>query len=640
MKKVTSTLSTLFLCLYVSAQVGVLDGGFNTNGTIINPLDAADDYGQATATYTDGRVVVAAFSTDKWFTLLRYMPDGTLDASFGTNGLVKVRNSNDDAIAYAIKVLSDNSILAAGYAWNPANSTFDMALVKLDEDGDPITTFGGQGNGWILTPVGTARDEARSIAVQNDGKIVLAGFINNGTNTDYAVVRYSSNGILETGPGAFGGGTGKVTTHINGDDEAYSVAIQADQKIVVGGISNASVTNSNIGVVRYNTDGSLDAAPGNFGTGGIVDLDLGNNGAGSTDEVYDIVLQPDGKIVMAGMSKGVSFSNYDFATIRLTTTGALDPAFNATGAIVNRAGSFTAAGIAIFNYGPSNTDEGSRTIALQNNGDILVGGDSQGGSATFAFMLLRYKSDGTLDNTFDGSSNGNGVIIYDISANRDYGYDISLYSNRIYFTGSTGENGTKDVALIAIENDGTPLPLVLSQFYAQKQTSKVVLQWQTASEEGVKQFVIERSNDGKSFKAIGTVAATGNSSITQKYSFADQSPFTSTSNYYRLLMQDANGNFKYSKTLIIKFDGQLSTEMKVYPSIVKDILQVQLPDGLKGNIGIQIIDMNGRVIRRNNIAGDGNALNTTMDVSTLVKGVYIIKATAGNVSATSRFTKQ
>jgi uncharacterized delta-60 repeat protein len=641
MKKVTSTLSTLFLCLYVSAQVGVLDGGFNTTGTVINALNAADDYGQAVGTYSDGRVVVAAYNTDKWFTLLRYMPDGTLDASFGTAGQVKIRNSNDDAIAYAITVLSDNSLLAAGYAWNPANSTFDMALVKLDEDGDPILTFGPQGNGWILTPVGTARDEARSIAVQNDGKIVLAGFINNGTDNDFAVVRYSSNGILETGVGAFGGGTGKVTTHINGDDEAYSVAIQsADQKIVVGGISNGSATNSNIGVVRYNTDGSLDAAPGNFGTGGIVDLDLGNNGVGSTDEVYDLALQADGKIVMAGMSKGVSFTNYDFATIRLTTTGALDPAFNATGAIVNRAGAFTAAGIAIFNYGPSNTDEGSRTIALQNNGDILVGGDADGGNPSFAFLLLRYNSDGTLDDTFDGNSNRNGIITYDISGARDYGYDLALIGNRIYFTGSTGNNGTKDVALIAIQNDGTPLPLVLSQFYAQKQTSKVVLQWQTSSEEGVKQFVIQRSNDGKGFKAIGTVAAAGNSATTQKYSFADQSPFMSTNNYYRLLMQDADGNFKYSKTLIIKFDGQLSTEMKVYPSVVKDILQVQIPDGMNGNIGIQIIDMNGRVIKRSNLASDGHALNTTMDVSTLVKGVYVIKATTGNTSVTSRFTKQ
>ncbi|HEX6426129.1 MAG TPA: hypothetical protein VF008_00535, partial [Niastella sp.] len=369
MKKVTSTLTSLLLCLYLSAQVGALETtGFNNpTGYVINPLDAADDYGQAIATHSDGRIIVAAFNTDKWFTLLRYMPDGTLDPNFGTSGVVKVRNSNDDAIAYAVKILSDNTILAAGYAWNPANSTFDIALVKLDEDGDPITTFGPQGNGWILTPVGSARDEARSIAVQADGKIILAGFSNMGANgNDFTVVRYSSNGILETGVGAFGGGTGMVTTSINGDDEAYSVAIQStDQKIVVGGMSNASVTNSDVAVVRYNTDGSLDATPGNFGTGGIANLDLGNNGVGSTDEVYKLILQPDGKILMAGMSKGVSFSNYDVATIRLTTSGALDPAFNATGAIVNRSGSFTAAGIAIFNYGPSNTDEGARTIALQ-----------------------------------------------------------------------------------------------------------------------------------------------------------------------------------------------------------------------------------------------------------------------------------
>jgi uncharacterized delta-60 repeat protein len=643
MKKVTSTLSALFLCLYVTAQVGALNTGFNTTGIVTSSLNATDDYGTAVATYSDGRVLVVAFNTNQWFTLLRYMPDGTLDPSFGTGGMVMVRNSDDDASAWAVKILSDNSILAAGYAWNDANSGYDMALVKLDEDGDPVTSFGPQGNGWVLTAAaaGTARDEARSIAVQSDGKIVLAGYFNNGGNRDFVVARYSSNGILETGPGGFGGGTGLVTTHINGHDEAYSVAIQpADQKIVVGGISNVGPFNTNIAVVRYNTDGSLDADPGNFGTGGIVDLDLGNNGTGSGDEAYKLLLQPDGKIVLAGMSKAVSATNFDVATVRLTTTGALDPAFNATGAIANRAGSFTAAGIALFNYGPTNTDEGARAIALQSNGDILIGGDADAGASSFSWLLLRYNSDGTLDDTFDGTSNGNGRLNYDITGVRDYGQDIALYNDRIYFTGKANVTVNMNFALIAIQNDGTPLPLVLSQFYAQKQTSKVVLQWQTASEEGVKQFVIERSNDGKTFKAIGTVAATGNSTITRKYSFADNSPFISASNYYRLLMQDADGNFKYSKTLIIKFDGQLSTEMKVYPSIVKDILQVQLPDGMNGNIGIQIIDMNGRVIRRNNIAGDGSALNTTMDVSTLVKGVYIIRASAGNTTSTSRFTKQ
>jgi hypothetical protein len=79
--------------------------------------------------------------------------------------------------------------------------------------------------------------------------------------------------------------------------------------------------------------------------------------------------------------------------------------------------------------------------------------------------------------------------------------------------------------------------------------------------------------------------------------------------------------------------------MKVFPSNVKDILQVQLPNGLNGNVSLQIIDMSGRVIKKNNLASDGNALSTTMDVSTLVNGVYTLKAQAGNTSVISRFTK-
>jgi hypothetical protein len=168
----------------------------------------------------------------------------------------------------------------------------------------------------------------------------------------------------------------------------------------------------------------------------------------------------------------------------------------------------------------------------------------------------------------------------------------------------------------------------------------VVLQWQTASEEGVKQFVIERSSDGKTYNAIGQVAAAGTSSLTHNYTFADPSPFMSSNNYYRLLMQDADGNAKYSKILIVKFDGLISTNLLVYPSPARDLLQVQLPDGLKGNVDLQIIDMNGRVLNRSHLASDGNALTTNLDVSKLVRGVYILKVQAGNTSVLSRFLKQ
>ncbi len=633
MKQIISTLTTLLLCLGATAQMATLDGGFNTHGHVTHSLHGGDDHGDAIAAHSDGRVIVAAYNTDKWFTLLRYMQDGTLDHSFGTGGIAKVRNSNDDAIAFAIKILSDNTILVAGYAWNPANSSYDMALVKLDESGAPITTFGPQGNGWVLTAIGSASDEAHSLAVQADGKIVLAGVGNMGaTGNDFAVVRYSSNGILETGVGAFGGGTGKVVTPINGIDNALGVAIQpADQKIVVSGTSNDNTNTSNFAVVRYNTDGSLD---GGFAAGGIADIDIANDGAGTKDVGNVLAIQPDGKIVMTGMSKPLGTSNFDVTTIRLTTGGVLDASFNPTGAIVGRAGSFSTPGIAIFNHGPSNTDEGTRTIALQSDGKIIVGGDTDG-TPTFSFLLIRYNSDGTPDGSFDHD----GVATYDITNTRDYGNAIALSNNRIYFTGTTGASGVKNVLLIAIQNAAAPLPLVLSQFYAQKQTSKMVLQWQTTSEEDVKQFVIERSNDGKTYKAIGTVAAAGNSITKKNYSYVDGSPFMNTNNYYRLLIQDIDGNYKYSKILIIKFDGQLTTNMQLFPSYVKDVLQVQLPNGLNGNVNLMVIDMNGRIVKRSNLASDGSALSTTLDVSSLVSGVYVLKAQAGNTAVISRFTK-
>jgi uncharacterized delta-60 repeat protein len=640
MKQVTFTLTTLLVCLYVSAQVGVLDPTFNHSGTpghhIHNTKANDDDFAHAVATHSDGRVVVAGYmANDQHFIVLRYTTSGELDATFGTGGMVKLRQSaNAEGVPYAITVLSDNKILVAGSSWL---STKDFAILKLKENGTPDSTFGV--NGWVSTGAGSYVDEIHAMAVQSDGKIVVAGTAEVSENSeiyDFAVARFNANGTID---GSFGGGI--VITDINASDIPYGIAVQSDGKIVVSGTSNAETSNANFAVVRYNTDGSPDASGANhFGTGGIVNLDLGNGGTGSKDDGYQLAIQPDGKILMTGMSEAVSTTQFDVATIRLTTSGGLDATFNSTGAIVNRTGGFTAAGIAIFNNSnTANSDEGARSIILQSNGKILVAGDSDGSNTSFAFLLLRYNSDGTLDNTFDGNSNGNGVLTYDFTTNREYGYAMALHSNRLYFAGSTGTGNGKNTLIAAIQYNLTPLPLVLSQFYAQKQTSKVILQWQTASEEDVKHFVIERSNDGKTYKAIGQVAAAGNSTTTKNYMFADQSPFTPANNYYRLVMVDADGIYKYSKTLIVKFDGLLTTNITVSPNPVKDLLQVQLPDGLKGTVGIQIIDMQGRVVKRNNLASDGNALNTTIDVTSLLKGIYILKAQAGNTSVISRFTK-
>jgi hypothetical protein len=180
----------------------------------------------------------------------------------------------------------------------------------------------------------------------------------------------------------------------------------------------------------------------------------------------------------------------------------------------------------------------------------------------------------------------------------------------------------------------------LSDFYAQKLTSAVSLKWQTSSEENVKRFVIERSSDGKNYKSIGQVAAVGNSTTKQSYYYTDNSPLMPATNFYRLLMQDADGNYKYSKILTVKYTGELSLDIQLSPNPTSGMLNIQLPDGLKGTISLQVFDLNGRVIKRQNLASDGNALSTSIDVSGLQSGVYIIKAQSGSNSLTNRFIKK
>lgn len=622
MKKVTSTLTTLLLSLYVTAQVGALDPGFNNSGTpgyvTINTNPGKDDNVQAVGTYSDGRVVIAGNMDDNaYFGLVRYTNLGQLDATFGTGGVVTLRQgTNAEAVPYAVIVLPDNKLLVAGSSWM---SSKDFAILKLKENGTPDSTFGV--NGWASTPALGFEDEIRAMTIQSNGMIVVAGTaeVSSGSKIyDFAVARFDANGTIDNSFGT----NGVVTTNINANDIPEGVAVQSDGKIVVGGTSNED-GDANYTVVRYTSGGVID---GGYGVGGIATYDMATFGtAGSSDHGHGMALQADGKVLVTGFSAPAGGGNGNVVTMRLTTTGALDITFSGDG-------------IANFNYGVSNTDEGSRAVAVQSDGKILVGGDTSGEHPWFDMLLLRYKSDGTLDSTF----NSDGVALSNLTGEDEFGYALKLFGNRIYLGGSIGAHGgAKDLALAVYQNDGTPLPLVLGQFYAQKQTNKVVLQWSTSSEEGVKQFIVERSSDGKTYKAIGTVAAIGNSTLSQKYSFADGSPLMGANNYYRLLMQDADGNSKYSKFLVIKFDGLLTTEMKVNPSLARDILQVQLPDGMKGNINLHIIDMNGRVIRKSNIASDGNALNTTLDVSSLIKGVYILKATAANnTTAISRFTKQ
>jgi uncharacterized delta-60 repeat protein len=618
MKKFTSTLFILFACLYLTAQPGTLDASFNTSGTPGYRITDIDGINNITtgmvAKGADGSTYVTGYnsSTDDLF-IVHYLANGTVDGSFGTGGIVKYRYSNSTTRAFAIGLQSTGAVVVAG--WSYPNSNHDFFVGRFDGTTGALLSATTTAVSQVTNISG--QDEVSGLAIQSDDKIVVVGFATGGTGTtptndDMVVARYTAAGALDN---TFNNPTGYIVQNINTQDYAQAVAIdKTSGDIIVAGTSNSGNALSNFAILRLTSAGAFNTS---FDGDGILIQDIN---AGSQDEATAVAIQNDGKILVAGTTQSSNPKNA--AVIRISAAGVLDGGFNTTG-------------IAITNYAAFNSNEEVNAVAIQNDNKIVVGGGTDGsGSGTFDFMLLRYTSAGSLDPTFGAGFNGKASA--SVSANINDAA-MQLYSTRIYTAGSTQSN--PDVVIAAFINDATPLPLVLSQFYALKQTSKVVLQWQTTSEEDVKHFVIERSSDGKAYKAIGQVAAAGNSTTKKDYMFADQSPFVPANNYYRLVMVDADGNYKYSKILIVKFDGQVTTNMQLFPTNVKDVLQIQLPSGLNGNVNLRIIDMNGRVVKRNNLASDGSAVSTTMDVSSLVSGVYVLKAQAGNTSVISRFTK-
>ena len=381
------------------------DGTVLTDGFGAGAKD--DSIGYSINVQADGKILVAGDSNTggvRGFALARYNADGSLDANFGSSGKV-ITNYFRSATARGLTIQSDGKIVVAGTGENNLSDA-DILLVRYNPDGTLDTTFSA--DGLVNTDFG-GNEYGTSVAVQSNGKILVAGY--SVSTLDFVLARYNADGSLDVTFSA----DGKQTTNLGGNDYGFSLMIQADGKILVAGDSTGDVA-----LVRYNTDGSLDPT---FSNDGKLTTNLGGIERG-----IDVVIQADGKILVAGSN------NSDFALIRYNTDGSLDAAFGSGGTLTTDFGGA--------DYGSS--------VALQSDGKILVSGLVIN-NANYDFALARYNSDGSLDPSF----NFDGLLTTDFGGT-EVGLSLVVQADgKILIAGKSDADGSNDFALARYNPDGS-----------------------------------------------------------------------------------------------------------------------------------------------------------------------------------------
>lgn len=342
----------------------------------------------------------------------------SLDPSFDTDGKMSINIGGESNVIYDIALQGDGKIVAVGYTLTGVD--YDMAIARFNSDGSLDLTFNSIG--FDLVDFGFNTDIAYGVAIQSDGKIVVVGSASNGTNEDFVLLRYNTDGTLDLG---FDTDGIVITTFGSSYEMAYDVVIQSDGKIIAAGAGYPDTT-FNFAAARYNTDGSLDAS---FDGDGKMTTLLGID-----DEANSIAIQGDGKIVLAGRTKQADFQ-YAVGVVRLNTNGSLDNTFDTDGKKVT----------SITPYSDLAQD-----VALQSDGKIVVGGKGTPvGPEQYA--LVRYNTDGSLDNSFDSD----GMVLTAFGTSWDECRSIVIQTDGKILAGGLASVPGKKFSIARYNTDGS-----------------------------------------------------------------------------------------------------------------------------------------------------------------------------------------
>lgn len=401
---------------------------------------------------------------------------GDLDPSFGTGGVVRTAFSPGGAVLEALAVQGDK-IIAAGTT-PPGGATAGFAVVRYNADGTLDAGFGSGGR--AASPPNGLR--ALGAAVQNDGKIVVAGAVTSGTREAIGIVRYNQNGTIDS---AFGG-TGLIIGGVPGETSSYAaaVAVRFDGRIVVAGATFTAAGQADTLIYRFLSDGSLDTTlnesgqlliPGHApvalvnefdgtlyvaGThftktvnsfwltkllpSGLVDPSFGNVTTpfpGYSTEAHSMTPYGDGRIVIAGSARKPGQTTESFAAARYNPDGTLDPLFNMTGQVV---------------LNPTHVSNAGRAVAVQSDGRTLLAGGASGTLNNVPLnktVLVRLLPNGQYDTSF----NNTGIVTTQIGRTSSANAMV-LQNDGLIVTGGVAEDtGIQDFALARyIDNNIAP----------------------------------------------------------------------------------------------------------------------------------------------------------------------------------------
>lgn len=409
MKQIFS-IAFLLIPFLIQAQNGTPDITFGNNGIVTTPVGSLDDDLTELLIQPDGKIIASGFIYQSTSTtaiaMVRYMPDGSLDNTFGNGGKVIYSNGLSENFAGAAVLQPDGKIILGGLSYSTPVSP--GIIVRFLPDGTVDNSFGVSGE--VLDTFGLTHSNIRSMVLQPDGKLIVAGEgeIN---SIYYAIVaRYNSDGSRDT---LFGTGGLRVDSIGSYLSVFYSVALQPDGKIIAcGNAAETSGYNYDFLVMRYLPDGTPD--PG-FGTAGYVRYNL-NPATSAAEEAESIILLPDGSILAAGQAED-SIGDDHMVVLKLTAAGIPDPTFGIQGV------KWIPLGIGMYDIGYS--------IKAQFDGKLLVAGYCDNGNDS-DFLIVRLNADGSVDNSFGT----NGRATFDFTADSDIGYRMILQPDgKIVFGG-------------------------------------------------------------------------------------------------------------------------------------------------------------------------------------------------------------